>query len=173
MLHIKETEKPRKEEGKTRVLMAAANWKGEWGWQGQERAGDGKHSRHSLCPVKTCTEACWLTQRPSVAFAITKEGDPRCTPSSAIEPFSLPFYIISHFLLLVIFHLSHLFISLLLSWKWDCWRNLQLMCHWRNLKKGWNYSLAKNTENENGVYSQQWLAWHGLWFCGVFSSNWV
>lgn len=120
MLHIKETEKPRKEEGKTRVLMAAANWKGEWGWQGQERAGDGKHSRHSLCPVKTCTEACWLTQRPSVAFAITKEGDPRCTPSSAIEPFSLPFYIISHFLLLVIFHLSHVFISLLLSWKWDC-----------------------------------------------------
>jgi len=39
MLHIKETEKPRKEEGKNRVLMAAANWKGEWGgreWKAQQ-----------------------------------------------------------------------------------------------------------------------------------------
>ena len=76
MLHIKETEKPRKEEGKNRVLMAAANWRGEWEWRGQERAGSGRHSRHGLCPVKICTELRWLTQEPSVTFVVTKESDP-------------------------------------------------------------------------------------------------
>lgn len=40
------------------------------------RAGNGKHGRHGLCPGAVCTEVCWLTQKPSMTFVITKEGDP-------------------------------------------------------------------------------------------------
>ena len=116
MLHIKETEKPRKEEG-----MAAAVWKGDgsgtgregrqWkAWQAWSVPGYSLHwgvlahtkAQHDFCN----NQGGWVILH--------------CTPSSAIESFSLPFYIISHFLLLVIFHLSYLFISLILLWNWDC-----------------------------------------------------
>lgn len=87
---------------------------------GAGRAGSGKHGRHGLCPVTVCTNVCWLTQKPSMTFVITKEGDPALYSFLCHRIFLVTF--LHNFSFSSTRYLPSVtpFISLILSWKWGC-----------------------------------------------------